>query len=73
MKLRVVHEVPGRLRLRLAGGDALLPQAAAAVRDVAGVSGVRVNAGCGALVVVYDGDAAARRRILAAAADPPRD
>lgn len=71
MGLAIVHEVPGRLRLRVSGPDGLLARAAAAVRDVPGVSSVRTNPRCRALVVAFDGALSARARILAAAADPP--
>ncbi|MFC0219998.1 heavy metal translocating P-type ATPase [Pseudochelatococcus lubricantis] len=69
--VRVVHELPGRLRLKLAETPDALARAAAAVRDVPGVARVRVNPGCGSLVVRYDGDPQVRTRILADAAHPP--
>ncbi|MFS8037170.1 heavy metal translocating P-type ATPase [Xanthobacter sp. AM11] len=69
--LRIVHEVPCRLRLRLDAGPRRLAQAAAAVRDIAGVRDVRTNAGCRSIAVRHDGSAAVRAQILARAADPP--
>ncbi|MGI6246458.1 MAG: heavy metal translocating P-type ATPase [Pseudochelatococcus sp.] len=68
---RIVHELPGRLRLRLAQTADGLARAGAAVRDIAGVARVRVNPGCRSLVVRYDGDPQVRARILAHAANPP--
>lgn len=68
--LTIVHEVPTRLRLRLAGGRARLLQAAATVRDLPGVERVRVNAGARALVVIHDGTRPVRAAVLAAAAHP---
>ncbi len=69
--VRIVHELPRRLRLRLAGDPATLARAGAAARDVQGVKAVRINSACRALVVDYDGAAAVRTRILAVAANPP--
>ncbi|MGV6872064.1 heavy metal translocating P-type ATPase [Pseudochelatococcus sp. B33] len=69
--VRIVHELPGRLRLKLAETEDGLALAAAAVRDIPGVARVRINPGCGSLVVRYDGDPRVRAWILADAADPP--
>ncbi|MFG1400377.1 heavy metal translocating P-type ATPase [Xanthobacter sediminis] len=71
MSVRIVHEVPGRLRLRLGSDPDTLARAATAVRDVRGVSAVRMNPGCRALVVGYDGGEDVRAHILARAANPP--
>ncbi|MFG1394627.1 heavy metal translocating P-type ATPase [Xanthobacter agilis] len=71
MSVRIVHEVPRRLRLKLGVDPHHLARAATAVRDLRGVSTVRMNAGCRALVVSYDGSADVRARILARAANPP--
>ncbi|MBB3809598.1 heavy metal translocating P-type ATPase [Pseudochelatococcus contaminans] len=68
---RIVHELPNRLRLRFGPADARLERAAGAVRDLAGVAGVRLNPGARTLVVQYDGDPATRARVLADAANPP--
>lgn len=68
---RIVHELPGRIRLRLAADPGRLARAAAAVRDLPGVGGVRVNPGCGSIAVRYDGAPALRARLLALVADPP--
>ena len=71
--MRIVHELPGRLRLRLRADARTLGRAAAALRGGAGVRGVRFNPGCGALIVEHDGNPATRARILATAARPPAD
>jgi heavy metal translocating P-type ATPase len=69
--VRIAHELPKRLRLRLQVGSRALAQAAAAVRDIPGVDAVRLNPGCGSLAVTYDGRREVRARILARAAHPP--
>ncbi|WP_238120863.1 MULTISPECIES: heavy metal translocating P-type ATPase [unclassified Xanthobacter] len=71
MSVRIVHEVPRRLRLRLGADLDLLSRAATAVRDIRGVSAVRLNAGARSLIVSYDGTGATRAAILALAAHPP--
>lgn len=68
---QVVHELPGRLRLRLSGEAALFPRAAAALQQLVGVQSARLNPRCRSLTVTFDEGAALRRRILAVVADPP--
>jgi len=71
MPVRIVHELPRRLRLRLDADPAALKRAGAAVRDVRGVRDVRLNPACHAIVAGYDGKPAVRAAILRAAAHPP--
>lgn len=71
MSVRIAHEVPGRLRLRLGGDPDRLSRAATAVRDLRGVSAVRMNPGCRSLIVSYDGSTPVRAALLARAAHPP--
>jgi len=71
VSVRIAHEVPGRLRLRLGVDVDTLKRAATAVRDVRGVSAVRMNVGCHSLVVSYDGRPQVRATLLARAANPP--
>lgn len=70
--MRIIHEMPCRLRLRLDTNPQSLPRAGAAVRDVKGVRQVRINPGCRALVVAFDGQPQTRASILDVAAAPPR-
>lgn len=69
--MRIVHEVPRRLRLRLDTACERLAQVAAAVRDVPGVGDVHINARCRSLAVRFDGSPGVRAHILAVAANPP--
>ncbi|WP_395698108.1 heavy metal translocating P-type ATPase [Methylocella sp.] len=67
--IRVVHELPGRLRLRLPADH--LADATAALSRAEGVRAARANPRCGSLAVVHDGRAPTRARILKIAANPP--
>lgn len=70
MRVRVVHEVADRLRLRLDADPDFLSRAATAVRDLRGVKAVRMNPGCRSIIVKYDGSPALRAKILANAQSP---
>ncbi len=70
MRIRVVHEVADRLRLRLDADPDFLSRAATAVRDLRGVKAVRINPGCRSIVVNYDGSPELRTKILANAEAP---
>lgn len=69
--MRIAHELPGRLRLRLDPEGDLPARAASAVRALPGVTAVRLNGKGGSLVVAHDGGARTRAAILATAANPP--
>ncbi|KAF0115755.1 MAG: ATPase P, partial [Rhodospirillaceae bacterium] len=58
----VVHDIPGRLRLRVDLSDRLLR----AIEEVAGVVSVRANPGCRSVVVCYQGTEGVRAEILKA-------
>ncbi|PWV63191.1 heavy metal translocating P-type ATPase [Plasticicumulans acidivorans] len=60
---QIVHETRGRLRLRLPAASTAA--GALALETLPGVSTVRVNAACGALVVEFDGQPATRERLFA--------
>ncbi|MEF3365017.1 heavy metal translocating P-type ATPase [Methylocystis sp. 9N] len=68
--LEIVHELPKRLRLRLAASPEVLARAAASLRDLPGVSEVRANRACASLAVSYDGQTETREAILARARHP---
>ncbi|ACK51821.1 heavy metal translocating P-type ATPase [Methylocella silvestris BL2] len=69
--VRIIHELPQRLRLRLASRPEDLARASTAVRRAPGVTAVRINPGCAALTAAYDGLPQTRAKILALAANPP--
>lgn len=69
--MRIAHELPGRLRLRLPADAALIARTGAAIRALPGVTGLRVNRRGGSVVVLHDGRPGLRARILATAANPP--
>ncbi len=71
--IRIIHEVPRRLRLRLPGDADRLARAASAVRDLPGVTRVRPNPAVASLAVHHDGRPGVRAAILALAAAPPAD
>ncbi|MGQ3674507.1 heavy metal translocating P-type ATPase [Xanthobacter sp. TB0139] len=71
MKVRVAHEVADRLRLRIDADPEFLSRAATAVRDLRGVTGVRINPGCRSIIVNHDGTPGLRSAILTQAANPP--
>ncbi len=65
---RIVHELPRRLRIRLA--DFVDPSfdgayLEAVLRNIPGVESVRFNTGATSVVVGYDGDAGCREAVLA--------
>lgn len=68
---RIVHEIPGRLRLRFDAASDRLSDAAVALRQTPGVTEARARPVCRSVAVHYDGRAQTRSRILAIAADPP--
>ncbi|MGD9919025.1 MAG: heavy metal translocating P-type ATPase [Paenirhodobacter sp.] len=66
-KISIVHEVPGRLRVRmpLLGLARLdIDQLARMLRAIPGVTAVRINPAATSLVFRHDGDAGTRARIL---------
>ncbi len=69
--IRIVHEVPARLRLRLDGDTDRLARAASAVRALPGVTRVRPNPIIFSLAVHHDGRSGVRAAILRVAANPP--
>jgi manganese/zinc-transporting P-type ATPase C len=69
--VRIVHELPRRLRLRFGPQPGRLAAAAAALREAPGVIEVRASPACRSLAARYDGSEQTRKQILAIAANPP--
>lgn len=64
--IEIVHDIPGRLRLRTWADAGMLQ----AIEEVAGVTSVRANPACRSVVVTYDGGGT-RAEILKAAGRGP--
>jgi copper chaperone CopZ len=67
MHSTIVHEIPGRLRVRLPAlrrNEANAARITAALRSLDGVSGVEASTVTGSLVVTYDRDTLQSRTIL---------
>jgi heavy metal translocating P-type ATPase len=73
---RVIHELPGRLRIRCAGfHDPSFDSAymEAVLKNIAGVTRVRFNTGAATVVVGYNRDENCRRRIMACLGSLPAE
>lgn len=69
--LRIAHELPRRIRLRLKASSDHLARATEALRNLPGVREARLNPTGGSIAVDYDGSPDLRACILEVAARPP--
>ncbi len=68
----IVHELPKRLRLRLTLDAEAVTATASELRRLSGIRDVAVSPACASAVVIYDGQPAVRKAVLALVQRPPR-
>src|SRR5512135_2140637 len=68
MQCRLVHSIPGRIRVRLEAPEVFRDQAEllqAALGERPGVRDVRLNRGCRSVIVTFDRDRASAEELVA--------